>query len=216
MTGALPVLYSFRRCPYAMRARMACLSAGIKVEIREILLRDKPAEMLEASPKGTVPVLVLPDGRVIDQSIDIMIWALDLNDPEHWLSGYDAEAIAHNDGTFKMALDRYKYANRFENETIVKSEQRDICAEILQSYEARLSRTKFLTGDGPSITDNAIFPFVRQFANVDREWFDTQPWSHLHAWLIHFIDSTRFEMAMRTFAPWKLGDKPVIFSASAP
>ena len=113
--AALPVLYSFRRCPYAMRARMAVAVSGAEVELREVVLRDKPPEMLEASPKGTVPVLLLPDGNVLEESLDIMRWALGRNDPENWLAHVDADLIAANDGPFKQALDRYKYPHRYDS-----------------------------------------------------------------------------------------------------
>ena len=208
---SLPIVYSFRRCPYAMRARMAILAAGIKVELREILLKDKPEAMLVASPKATVPVLVLDDGTVIDESLDVMLWALKRNDPEGWLDDAAMPLIEHTDGPFKAALDRYKYPNRYEDESISTPEQRSICAATFDDYENRLSPTRYLLGDSPTIADNAIFPFVRQCANVDRAWFDGQPWPNLQSWLNGFLQSQRFESAMRKFAPWKPGDSPLIF-----
>ena len=211
MSQPPPILYSFRRCPYAMRARMGIMSSGIKVELREVLLKDKPDEMIEASPKATVPVLVLPDRVIVDESLDIMLWALGVNDPENWLTDAAIELIAHNDGPFKNALDRYKYPNRYEHETIDRDAQRAICATTFERYETWLSSTRFLLGETPTIADNAIFPFVRQCANVDRKWFDAQPWPKLHAWLDHFLTSGRFDIVMRKNAPWQNGDKALIF-----
>lgn len=211
MSEPLPILYSFRRCPYAMRARMGIVSSGIKVELREVLLKDKPAEMVAASPKATVPVLIATDGTIVDESLDVMLWALEQNDPEHWLSEEALKLVAHNDGPFKAALDRYKYPNRYADETINRDGQRDICAAAFEGYEDRLKRQKFLLGDKPSLADNAIFPFVRQCANVDRAWFDAQPWSHLQQWLNHFLSSDRFDYIMRKHTPWKIGDEPLIF-----
>lgn len=204
MTDALPVLYSFRRCPYAMRGRMALDAAQIKVEHREILLKDKPAEMLEASPKGTVPVVVLPDGQMIEESLDVMHWALSLNDPENWLPG-DAEQrteidalIARNDGDFKHHLDRYKYANRYED--AVSEDHRAAASEIVDDLEARLSSSPQLLGDAPTLADIAIFPFIRQFANTDRDWFDAQSWPNLQAWLANHLASERFVRVMAKHA----------------
>lgn len=211
MSAPLPILYSFRRCPYAMRARMGIMSSGLNVELREVLLKDKPSEMIEASPKATVPVLVDTDGTVVDESLDVMLWALGQSDPENWQSEEAMELIAHNDGPFKAALDRYKYPNRYASEMIDRYEQRAICASTFERYEKRLTRQKFLLGNKPTIADNAIFPFVRQCANVDREWFDAQPWPNLRKWLEHFLSSERFDYIMRKNVPWQRGDEPLIF-----
>lgn len=194
-----------------MRARMAILSSDLQVELREILLRDKPASMVEASPKATVPVLLLPDGAVIDESLDVMHWALNLADPENWSNTDAASLIEHNDGPFKSALDRYKYSNRYKDEKIVTDEQRAVCAATFEDYESRLGKNTYLLGNRPSIADNAIFPFVRQCANVDRTWFDGQPWPKLQIWLEGFLSSDRFEVAMRKYQPWQMGDAPLIF-----
>ena len=200
MTEALPVLYSFRRCPYAMRGRMALDAAQIEVEHREILLKDKPAEMLEASPKGTVPVVVLADGQVIEESLDVMHWALAQNDPENWLPNdaglrSDIQAlIARNDGDFKHHLDRYKYANRYEG--AVSEDHRAAAAQIVDQLEERLTTSSQLFGDAPTLADIAIFPFIRQFANTDRDWFDAQSWPNLQAWLAGHLASERFARIM--------------------
>ncbi len=206
--AAEPILYSFRRCPYAIRARLALLASGMVCELREVKLSAKPAEMLEASPKGTVPVLVLPDGTVIDESIEIMRWALDQSDPEGWLQGDDAALIASNDGPFKHHLDRYKYPHQHSADPI---EHRQACVELAELLEFRLAVSGNLCGDQTSITDAAIVPFIRQFAAVGREWFDAQPLPHLQTWLAHQVASSRFSAAMTRFNPWKPGDAPVLF-----
>ncbi len=201
MTEPKPILYSFRRCPYAMRGRMALDASGLDIEHREILLKDKPAEMLAASPKGTVPVVVLPDGRVIEESLDVMLWALEQNDPENWLSppsGEQAEMealIAANDGPFKYHLDRYKYDTRYDG--AVADDHRAAASDHLNALEDRLSRTDQLLGDAPCLADIAVFPFVRQFANTDRDWFDAQPWPNLQRWLNGHLSSERFTRIMQ-------------------
>lgn len=205
-----PILYSFRRCPYAIRARLALLAGGMMCELREVKLSDKPAEMREASPKATVPVLVLPDGTVIDESIDIMRWALGQNDPEGWLANDDAALIASNDGPFKHHLDRYKYPHQHSADPI---EHRDAGAALASELDARLAGFANLCDDRTSITDAAILPFIRQFAAVDRDWFDSQPLPHLQAWLASQIAAPRFSAAMVRFNPWKPGDQPVLFPA---
>jgi glutathione S-transferase len=203
-----PVLYSFRRCPYAMRARLALASAGVTVELREILLRDKPPSLLEVSAKATVPVLVLPD-RVIDESYDIMLWALSQADPEGWLAGRDEALIAALDGPFKAALDRYKYG------TDDVEAARETASAFLRQLEARLARQPALGGAQPGLADMASLTFIRQFANVDRPWFDAQPWPHLRAWLDNFLASTRFAAIMRKYPAWQSGDPATLFPESA-
>jgi glutathione S-transferase len=205
----LPILYSFRRCPYAMRARMALLASATAVEIREIVLRAKPAEMIAVSPKATVPVLVLPDGTVIDESLDIMRWALALGDPEHWLAGDDAALIAANDGAFKHHLDRYKYPERHRSEPLA---HREAGLAMLADLDARLARQAWLGGAARGLADIAIFPFVRQFAATDRAWFDAQPLPALQAWLAALTGSALFERAMLRLPPWASGDAAVLFA----
>jgi glutathione S-transferase len=205
-----PILYSFRRCPYAMRARLAILSAGIEVELREILLRDKPQEMLDASPKGTVPVLILKD-RVIDESRDIMEWALAQHDPEGLLDmPPDAQDwIAAIEGPFKSALDRYKYAPRYNGADPVA--ERDVAAQILYRAEAQLQKALWLYGPHPSFADLATLTFVRQYANVDRAWFDAQDWSGVRGWLDRFLASDRFAAIMTRYPKWETLAIPVVF-----
>lgn len=193
----LPVLYSFRRCPYAMRARMALRYSGIQVDIHEVSLKDKPEAMLQISPKGTVPVLALPNGEVLDESLDIMRWALAQHDPDDWLmtgetaSGQEAEAlIANNDGAFKQTLDRYKYAPRFpEHPAEFYRAQGEV---FLQALELRLSKTHYLCRERCSLADIAIFPFVRQLVSVDDAWFKQAPYPALANWLKQLVESRLF------------------------
>ena len=202
----LPVLYSFRRCPYAIRARMALLAAGVAVELREVVLRDKPAHLLELSPKGTVPVLWLPDGTVIEESEEIMLWALSQADPLGWLpqspeERADAAALVHrNDTEFKHHLDRYKYADRYEG--AVASEHRTAAESFLHELESRLGSRPFLHGAHRGFLDVAIMPFVRQLANADRTWFDAAPYPHLQQWLQQELASDAFTGVMRKYRQW--------------
>jgi len=192
-----PLLYSYRRCPYAMRARMALKYAGIAAEICEISLKDKPAHLLQVSPKGTVPVLVLPEGKVIDQSLEIMHWALRQQDQDGWLNAdhvLTQALIAENDGSFKQALDKYKYAIRFpEQSAEAYRKQGEL---FLQKLESRLNVSDFLLKDRPGLADIAIFPFVRQFAAVDSAWFESSEYLKLKAWLKHLVESELFKQVM--------------------
>ncbi|MEM6464267.1 MAG: glutathione S-transferase [Pseudomonadota bacterium] len=211
----LPVFYSFRRCPYAMRARLALLSSASSVELREVLLRDKTREFLAASPSATVPTLVLADGRVIDESLDIMVWALQKNDPEGWLVPEAGSLkdmlslIAHMDGSFKTHLDRYKYATRYEN--CDPMAERSAAAGILLDLEDRLARAGYLYGSRASLADMAVLPFIRQFANADRAWFDAQDWPILKRWLESFVTSARFAAIMEKYKRWQAGDPVMVF-----
>jgi len=195
-----PILYSFRRCPYAIRARLALAVSETAVEHREVKLRDKPVEMLAASPKGTVPVLVLPDGRVIDESLDIMRWALAGNDPEDWLAGDDPALIAMNDGAFKHHLDRYKYPDRYPADGV---DHRAAALAILHGLEARLGEHPYLSGARFGLTDAAVLPFVRQFAAVDRDWFVAQDLARVQQWLEAFVGSALFARVMVVREVWK-------------
>jgi glutathione S-transferase len=204
-----PVLYSFRRCPYAMRARLALMASGTPCELREIKLSAKPEAMLAASPKGTVPVLVLADGTVIDQSIDIMRHALTRRDPEGWLERDDPGLIAANDGSFKHDLDRYKYPERHGADGLV---HREAGLAFLRDLDARLAVSDQLGGDRRGLADAAIMPFVRQFAAVDRDWFDAQALPHLQRWLAGHLGSELFAAIMIRPAPWSPGDAPLVFA----
>ena len=209
-----PILYSFRRCPYAMRARLALLVSGIRCEMREITLAHKPTNMLEASPKGTVPVLVLKD-RVLDQSLDIMRWALGQNDPEGWsTSGQTLDEEAHAlvrmcDDAFKTHLDRYKYPNRYDLPHGLAD--REAGSVYLDQLNTKLMQSKFLMGAKWSWVDAAIAPFVRQFARTDRAWFDAQAWTPLQNWLTQFEQSESFIAVMHRYKIWYEGTKPVAF-----
>lgn len=217
----LPVLYSFRRCPYAMRARLALVAAGVKVEIRELVLRAKPAHMLDISPKGTVPVLWLQDGTVIDESLDVMRWSVSQSFPSDWLVLNDAqqqqcdEWITLLDGEFKCNLDRYKYPHRYHTETYTCDplEHRAMCETILAQWNDVLERNgPFLFGGNPSFADYAILPFVRQFRIADEAWFDSSNGLNaLKVWLGLFLASNILEQAMIKLQPWQPGDSPLTF-----
>lgn len=225
--SALPVLYSFRRCPYAMRARLALAVSGQHCELREIVLRAKPAEMLAASPKATVPVLVLPGGEVLEQNLDIMQWALQRHDPEGWLTGDSARQeaqqalIAANDGPFKRDLDRYKYPNRYAGEQAGDDKafaqfHRSSAACWLMELERLLSRHDWLCRSAASLADMAILPFVRQFAHTDPDWFAAQPWPGLCAWLRRWESSALFQQVMEKYPPWQAGrSAPPLHPASS-
>lgn len=215
MPGDLPILYSFRRCPYAMRARLALQASGQRCELREIVLRDKAPEFLAASPKGTVPVLLTTDGDVLEESLDVMLWALRTHDPERWLvpavGDLDAmlDLIDTCDTGFKPNLDAYKYASRDTPEKALVARQAG--SAFLEQLDARLAQSRYLFGDRLSLADAAILPFVRQFANVDRTWFDGEPWPHLGAWLEELLDSPRFAGIMKKYARWQANDAPIFF-----
>ena len=195
-----PLLYTYRRCPYAMRARMALIVSGVAFDAYEISLRDKPAPMLAASPKGTVPVLVLPCGAVLEESLHIMRWAFEQNDPASWWSNAQTPEnqtlVSLNDGPFKQQLDRYKYPERFN--PIERDMQRDQATSgLLQQLEQRLSEEPYLGGSAPCATDLAIFPFVRQFRAVDEPWFDAQALPVTQRWLQGWLQSELFERCMK-------------------
>ncbi|MDX2348884.1 MAG: glutathione S-transferase [Porticoccus sp.] len=207
VTDMLPILYSFRRCPYAIRARMALAYAGVQVELREILLREKPPQMLAASTKGTVPVLVLPDGSVLDESYDVMRWVLGISDPDRWWeTGPASEAdvlIEQNDISFKVHLDHYKYADRHPQHTM--EYYRTQAEGFLQILEAQLTTARFLLGEKISVADVSIFPFIRQFAFVDKSWFDQAPYPKLQNWLAYFLNSALFLSVMEKYPVWQEG-----------
>jgi glutathione S-transferase len=202
-----PILYSFRRCPYAMRARMALLISGQRFEIREVVLRRKPEAMIAASAKATVPVMVLADGAVIDESIDIMRWALLRHDPEGWLAG-DAPLIQTFDGRFKHHLDRTKYPERHGSDPAA---HRAAGLAMLDDLEQRLAAHPNLCRVQRTLADIAIMPFVRQFAAVDQSWFDRQAVPRVRQWLARHIASPLFDQAMVRLKPWTPGDAPVIW-----
>ena len=220
MMRDIPIFWSFRRCPYAMRARLAVKSAGLQVELREIILRNKPEAFLAASQSATVPVLELDTQSAIDESLDIMFWALEAGgDPEKWLTEWHenrettSQFLAELDGKFKSDLDKYKYATRYTDET---SEAADLAKHhrsegmlFLEKIDETLSRQAFLNGSHAGLRDFASLPFVRQFRIADVAWFDAQDWPALHIWLQNFLKSSRFADIMHKYPPWKPEDKAI-------
>jgi len=214
MDTTKPILYSFRRCPYAMRARLAIAASAVTVELREVVLRDKPQHLLDVSPKGTVPVLLLDNGKVIEESLEIMHWALSINDPKNWKSNALAKEIEQliqkNDQSFKYYLDRYKYADRYPEHSEHYYRQK---AEVfITELESRLSQQLFLCNDQCSLADMAIFPFIRQFANVDKDWFQSSGYQKLNQWLNKHIESDLFIAIMQKYPAWQMDDKVLIFN----
>ncbi len=206
----MPILYSLQNCPYALRARLAILLAQQTVQIRAITMKDKPREMLLASPKGTVPVLVIDEDHVIDESLDVMLWALNLHDPENLLYSQDPKAlpqmlkiIDENDAEFKPNLEKYKRAKRFHGDDLEDS--RLDCEAFIQALEQRLSHHEFLMGTTPSLLDYALLPFIRQFSRVNKSEFSHQRYMHLRHWLRHHLQSRLFSKAMFKYPLW-LGD----------
>jgi glutathione S-transferase len=212
-----PVLYSFRRCPYAMRARLALLASDTVCELREVVLARKPAALLQTSPKATVPVLVLPDGPVLEQSLDIMLWALRRNDPRQWLPAGEQDwitalqLIAQCDGDFKAQLDRYKYPNRYALPD--GQSHRTAGAQFLHMLNDRLACHSHLMGAHFGLADAAIAPFVRQFAHTDPTWFADQDWPALQQWLAAFEASGDYTKVMERFAAWTEGEATLLFPA---
>ncbi len=208
----LPILYSFRRCPYAMRARLALWASGKTIILREIALAAKPEAMLEASAKGTVPVLVLDRGLVIEESLDIMLWALMANDPSQWMPANPFQAIQlikRNDEEFKPWLDRYKYPERFAKAEDARSQ--GLTFLITLEEHLTVNGGSYLCRQTPSLADMAIFPFIRQFARVDQEWFDSLGLPNLKAWLLNLMGSEEFLAIMKKFEPWKPEHDPTLW-----
>lgn len=218
----LGTLYSFRRCPYAMRGRLTCalFLPAQSLELREVVLKNKPAELIEISPKATVPVLQLGDGQVIDESRDIALWALEqaaLNEssdevkaqylPFHLQLDIE-ELIDENDGSFKWALDHYKYADRYEES---EEHYRELGEVFLAKLEKLLEKNLYLYSSEPSLADIAIFPFIRQFAHVDKNWFEQSPYPKLAQWLNKWLASELFTSIMKKYEPWNLGNEIILF-----
>ena len=215
MQGKLPVLYSFRRCPYAMRARLALAISGQDCELREVVLKAKPAELISASAKASVPVLVLRSGEVIDQSLEIMRWALQRNDPAQWLSANPEQAAQEQtlindcETTFKHHLDRYKYPNRYAGADALQ--HRSAATVWLMQLAKPLTPEGWLFGPAASLADMAIAPFVRQFAQTDPLWFEQQDWPALQTWLNRIVSSALFESVMHKYPAWESGSNGPIF-----
>jgi glutathione S-transferase len=203
---SIPILYTFRRCPFAIRARLSLAFLGVNYEWREVLLRDKPQELLQVSPKGTVPVLILENGTVLEESLDIMLWAYKYKPTNklHTYSSFQADLIKKNDTDFKPQLDRFKYPERYEENT-TKSEV------AVNEWYAHLNTllNPYLEGAFLSLADFALFPFIRQAANVKRETFNRLPYTRLHSWLQIFEKSSLFEAIMPKLTPWKASDIPI-------
>ena len=234
MNSTLPILYTFRRCPYAIRARLALAYSGQPFVWREVVLKDKPAELLRISSKATVPVLQLPNGRVIDESRDIMLWALRQQDRQQWLGtrldaaledgqserndrdskGGSFEAISalidRNDNGFKTNLDRYKYADRYPK--YPASYYRAAAEKFVQQLEQCLAKNGHLMGDRQTLADAAIFPFIRQFAGVDPAWFGQAPYPHVRNWLQQWLQTELFLSVMPKHARWNEGDAALVFT----
>lgn len=210
----LPVLYSFRRCPYAIRARMAIRYSNVTVELREVDLKNKPQQLLSCSAKATVPVLQLDDNTVIDESLDIMMWALAQSDPDNWLTdtgnsdtrltNKQIDLVDKNDGEFKTSLDKYKYADRHDIQQTGYYRQQ--CETFLIELDALLAKNTYLNGSHVTLTDVAVFPFIRQFANVDKEWFAQCPYARLRQWLNQLLLSPLFTSTMKKYPVWQPGD----------
>jgi len=217
--SALPILYSFRRCPYAMRARMALIVGGMQCQLREVDLGNKPEDMLRVSPKGTVPVLLFADGSVLDESLDIMLWALSQSDIPAWLNpeagSLDTmlDLIERNDSEFKHHLDRYKYPDRYTAEQADPLAHRAAACTYLNELEALLNTNDFLFGPHASLADLAVFPFVRQFAATDSDWFASLDSPRLHAWLTGWQESDLFTAAMHKHPVWQTDSAPAFLLA---
>lgn len=223
----LPILYSLQNCPYAMRARLAILLAQQTVVLRAIVMKNKPAHMLALSPKGTVPVLILENGvncnnddeckkQVIDESLDIMLWALNLNDPLNLLYSQDTNAlpemlkiIEENDEQFEPNLEQYKRARRFHGND--EEHCRLNCEPFIQQLEYRLAQHEFLMGSTPSLLDYALLPFIRQFSRVNRQLYLQGPYFHLQNWLNHHLQSRLFSRAMLKYPLWLDSHQESIF-----
>ena len=211
-----PILYSLRQCPYAMRARLGIMHAHQIVELRDVDMNNKPEEMLSISPKGTVPVLKLSDDVVIDESIDVMVWALNQFDPNNLLYSHNEgmlsvmlELINRCDTEFVDALQKYRAASRYHDDNEVDC--RDMCCEWLMGIEQRLSQHAYIMGETPSLVDYAILPFIRQFSRVDKKWYAQAPLPYLRAWLVNHYNDPTFSKVMVSLPKWSMGSEPVMF-----
>ena len=208
-----PILYTFRRCPYAMRARLAIQASRIIVEIREVKLQNKPIELLHLSPKGTVPVLQVSNEHLIEESIDIMEWALEINDPFNWLPNDFHIKNQMNcflkklDKEFKVNLDKYKYTNKFERQNPIHYRDKNLI--VLTELNHKLETSKGINSEHLSYIDYATFPFIRQFRNVDPIWFDSMKLPFLKIWLYDLMNSDEFSSVMEKFDLWDPMKKPI-------
>jgi glutathione S-transferase len=215
-TESLPILYSLRNCPYAMRARIAIFKAKKTVILRDIVLSDKPKEMITASPKATVPIIVLPNGAVIEESFDVMLWAITENDPDDLLHSKNPKFLATMlniiksfDQDFKACLEQYKCAKRYRESNI--SECRAACEQYIQTLEIRLTDHDFLLSDKESLADIALLPFIRQFARVERQWYLQSPYPKVRQWLNNYLQSPMFTKVMAKYPLWLDNHEVVLF-----
>lgn len=215
----LPILYSLRNCPYAMRARMAIFKSSQMVLLRDLVLSNKPEEMMQASPKGTVPVLVLDNGTVVEESFDVMLWALYESDPRDLLHSLDEnilpemlKLINEFDNEFKACLEQYKCAKRYQEDNI--EECRVACQQYLQKLEQRLAKHDFLMSDKESLADIALIPFIRQFARVERQWYLQSPYPKVRLWLNNYLQSAMFSKVMAKHPLWLDSQQEVLFGNS--
>ncbi len=208
------ILYSFRRCPYCMRAHMGLKYAALTIELREVSLKSLPEQLLDVSTNETVPVLVLSEDNVIEESWDILKWAVEQSDPDNWLGPNNEYLLAAemlvetNDFSFKDDLDRYKYADRFPEHS--EESYRKVCEEFIEELEDMLSENRYLMAPQLSIADIAVFPFIRQFSLVDKTWFDQSPYPKVRQWLAKMIEAELFQQVFQKHENWK-NDNPVIY-----
>lgn len=219
--SSLPMLYSLRNCPYAMRARMAVYVSGQAVQLRDIVLSDKPVHMHQVSPKGTVPVLVLSNGEVLEQSLEIMMWAFEQSDPNNYLMSDSPNTRAEMlslvdlfDTEFKLRLEKYRSAKRYHNESVL--EHRLACEQYLKMLELKLSQHAYLMSHSPSLADLAILPFIRQLARVERQWYLQSPYPNIRKWLDDYLQSRMFSKVMTKYPLWLTEKSLIVFSADKP
>lgn len=215
----LHIIYSLRNCPFAMRARIAIYKSQQPVLLRDIVLSDKPAEMLTASPKGTVPVLVTPNGTVIEESYEVMLWALSMGDPDDLLFTDDEEMLDKMlaliylfDSEFKGCLENYKCAKRYSETNII--ECREACEVYITQLEQRLCQHQYLMADRESLADIALLPFIRQFARVERQWYLQAPYPHVRQWLNNYLQSKMFSKVMTKHELWLQNRADLRFGAN--
>lgn len=213
-----PVLYSLRNCPYAMRARIAIFKAKQTVILRDLVLTNKPKEMLVASPKATVPTLVFNNGDVLDESLEVMLWALNASDPDDLLHQNKGNSFADMlklihvfDHEFKVSLEQYKCAKRYQENNV--EECRLECEQYIQQLEQRLTQHQFLMSNKESLADIALLPFIRQFARIERQWYLQSPYPHLRQWLNNYLQSPMFTKVMAKYPLWLENQELVLFGS---
>ncbi|MCJ8295770.1 MAG: glutathione S-transferase [Colwellia sp.] len=218
-TSTLPILYSLRNCPYAMRARLAIFKAKQTVLLRDLVLSDKPIEMMAASPKGTVPVVVLKNGTVIEESLAVMLWALRETDPADLLHGQQDHLlsamlllITEFDNDFKTCLEAYKCAKRYQEDNV--SQCRAACELYIQKLERALTKHSFLMSDKESLADIALMPFIRQFARIERQWYLQSPYPKVRQWLNSYLQSPVFTKVMAKHPLWVDNQQDVLFGGN--